>query len=163
MRYLLAFATLVLVFSACSKAPENSPSKEDDLRGGKWKMVAGTQRLDPAIGMDTIYHYYDSLALCAKDDYLVFSENMDGTQNSGEKCDPSEPDVVDFKWFLENNGSKINFYNATQTFLHQSAVSAPFVSFGPNEFTIRYVELMASMDAPGKNDTMTYTYTFRKQ
>jgi len=163
MRYLFTFLSLIVLFAACNKEAEKTITREDELRSGKWKMTAGTHRWDPAIGMDTVIHYYDSLPSCKKDDYLVFSESYAGTQNSGEKCDLSEPDAVDFRWYLENNGSKINFYNAFQTFLNQEAVSAPFVSYGPSEFTIRYFEFVKSTVDSFRNDTVTYTYTFRKQ
>jgi hypothetical protein len=163
MRYLLAIASLLVVFASCKKEGESTPTREDELRSGKWKMIAGTHRWDPAIGKDTVIRYYDSLPACKKDDYLVFGQVQDGQQHSGNKCDLSEPDAVDFKWYLENNGSKINFYNAFQTFLGQEAVSAPFTSYGPSEFTIRYVEFMKNPTDTLRNDTVTYTYTFQKQ
>ena len=94
MRYLLAIVSFLLVFSACKKS-ETTITREEELRSGKWRMTAGTERWDPAIGRDTIIHYYDSLPACKKDDYLVFLSGMAGTQNSAEKCELSEPDDVD--------------------------------------------------------------------
>jgi len=163
MRYLLAIASLFIVFTSCNKSLEQSATREDELRDGKWKMVAGTQKWDPALGKDTTVYYYDSLPTCKKDDYLVFGPIQDGQQYAGEKCDLSEADAVDFKWYLEDNGKKINFYNAFQTFLHREAVTATFIAYGPSEFTIRYMELPANPEAPTKRDTVTHTYTFRKQ
>lgn len=162
MRYLLVIAIVLIGFASCNKKSEPTVTREDELRGGKWKMIAGTQRWDPAIGADTIVHYYDSLKVCAKDDYLVFKEGIEGTQNSGQKCDESTPDEVDFRWYLENNGKIINFYNAYATFLHAEAVSAPFVSYSPSQFTIRYQEFPKNPTASTLNDTVTYTYTFQK-
>ncbi|HRO42747.1 MAG TPA: hypothetical protein PL009_07915 [Flavipsychrobacter sp.] len=163
MRYLLAIVSLLILFTACNKKGETTVTREDELRSGKWKMIAGTHRWDPAIGKDTTIHYYDSLPACKKDDYLIFANSFAGTQNSGEKCDLSEPEAIDFRWYLENNGTKINFYNAFQTFLHQEAVSAPFLTYGPSEFSIRYFEFVKSGIDSFRNDTVTYTYTFRKQ
>ncbi len=163
MRYLLAVISLLIVFTSCNKNGEPTVTREDELRSGNWKMVAGTHRWAPAIGRDTTIHYYDSLPNCRKDDYLVFGPVRSGFQHSGEKCDLSEPDVVDFSWYLEENGAKINFYNAWQTFLHQEAVSARFLTYGPSEFTIRYFNMPASPINPEVRDTVTYTYTFRKQ
>ena len=163
MRYLLAIASLFILFTACNKTTETTPTREDELRSGKWKMIAGTHRWDPAIGKDTTIYYYDSLPTCKKDDYLEFGLVQEGAQHSGEKCDLSEPDAVNFKWYLENNGAKINFYNAFQTFLNQEAVSAPFINYGPSEFTIKYFEFVKNGIDSLRNDTVTYTYTFRKQ
>jgi len=162
MRNLLAIASLLVVFSACNKSGDETVTREDELRSGRWKMIAGTQRVDPAIGMDTVIHYYDSLKTCQKDDYLTFLKGMAGTQNSGDKCDLAEPDAVDFSWFLENNGSTINFYNAFQTFLHQEAVTSPILNFTGSQFTIRYQNFVKNSIDTLRNDTVTYTYTFQK-
>lgn len=150
------------MFASCTKTEESAPTRADELRNGKWKMIAGTHRLDPAIGADQLINYYEALPGCRKDDYLVFGAVQDGQQFSGEKCDLSDPDAVDFKWYLENNGNKINFYNAFQTFLGQEAVSANFLSYGPSEFTIRYMNFAKNQFDSLRNDTITYTYTFQK-
>jgi len=149
-------------FIACKKSESSSVNREDDLRGGKWKMVEGTHRWDPAIGMDTTIHYYDSLPTCGKDDYLLFSSNFAGSQNSAEKCFPWEPDAVDFRWELYDNGNAINFWNADQTFLNQEAVSAPFTSYSASRFTIQYKDFVKNPVNNKLNDTVTYTYTFQK-
>ena len=161
MRYIVILALLVTGFVACKKT-ESTVSREDELRSGKWKMIAGTQRWDPAIGPDTVVHYYDSLATCRKDDFLVFGAGRAGTQNAGNKCELSEADAIDFHWYLENNGNKINFYNAFQTFLNQEAVSAPFISYSSSEFTIRYFNLLPNAVDTELRDTVTHTYTFQK-
>lgn len=161
MRYIFIAATLLIGFASCQKA-ETTITREDELRDGKWKMVAGTHRWDHAIGPDTVIHYYDSLRACKKDDYLVFYTNFNGSQNSGDKCDLAEPDAVDFRWELYNNGSAINIWNAQHTFLHQEAVSAPFLSYEPSRFTIQYREFVKNTVNTSLNDTVTYTYTFQK-
>ncbi|MBS1782525.1 MAG: hypothetical protein JSS78_05630 [Bacteroidetes bacterium] len=163
MRYLTALAACCLLIGSCTKSGDVKPTREDDLRSGKWQMSAGTLRFDPAIGADTTYNFFDSLPSCRKDDYLVFSAGMSGTQNSPTKCDPSQPDLVDFGWYLENNGNTINFINAFQTFLHQSAVSAPFTSYTGSSFTIQYRNFTKNIVDSLRNDTLTYTYSFKKK
>lgn len=162
MRYLLVIAIMLIGFASCNKTSEPTVTRQDDLRSGKWKMIAGTIRWDPAIGADTIIHYYDSLKVCEKDDYLQFKEGIEGIQNSGQKCDESTPDEVGFHWYLENNGKIINIYNAYQTFLHREAISAPFTSYSPTQFTIRFQDFVPNFTTPSLNDTLTSTYTFQK-
>jgi hypothetical protein len=161
MRYFILIALLFGGLSSCKKA-ETTVTREDELRAGKWKMIAGTLRVDPSIGKDTIIHYYDSLPTCKKDDYIVFSSNFIGLQNTGAKCDLSEPDDVDFRWELYNNGNAINFWNADQTFLNEEAVSAPFIEYSTSKFTIQYMDFIKNMIDNKLNDTLTYTYTFQK-
>ncbi len=161
MRYILLTAVVLVGLASCKKA-ETAVTRQDELRMGNWKMVAGTIKMDPAIGADTLIHYYDSLPACKKDDYMVFLTNYDGTQNSGTKCDASEPDMVQFRWELYDNGEGISFWNANNTFFGKPAVSAPFVSYTSSRFTIRYVEYVINAINNTKRDTITYTHTFAK-
>jgi hypothetical protein len=161
MKYFLLAALVLLGFSACDKA-ENPPTREDELRQGKWKKVAGTIRKDPAIGPDVTTNYFEELAPCKKDDYIIFRTNFDASQFSGDKCDLSEPDEIPFRWELYNNGNGINFWNANQTFFDQAAVSAPFLSYTSERFTIRYTEYPRNETDTLQRDTVTYTHTFGK-
>lgn len=161
MRYILLSAILLLSFASCEKA-ETPASREDELRSGKWKLVAGTAKWDPAIGLDTLVNYYNALPDCDKDDYLVFGTNFQGSQFSDGKCDPSEPDEVQFMWELYDNGTGIHFWYANETFFEQSAVSAPFVSYTSQRFTIRHTEYRPNPVDSHQRDTITFTHTFGK-
>ena len=161
MKYFLLSALILIGFASCEKAttPE---SREDELRKGKWKKIAGTEEWDPAIGEDKLINYFAALDTCKKDDYLVFGTNFSVSQFTGVRCDNSEPEEIPFRWDLYDNGKSINFWSANQTFFNQSAVSAPFVSYSPNEFTIKYTEYLPNKTDSLKRDTVTYTHTFAK-
>ncbi len=160
MRYFLILALSVLVFASCNKA-EAPVTREDELRSGRWKISGLTINHDPYIGQKAVYRVYDSaFANCDRDNYIEFSSNYLATQKNGEKCSGAEPDEVPFRWELEDNGEKINFWFADHTFFGQPAVSAPFLSYTENSFSIRFVELETVHQ--NNQDTFTYTYTFQK-
>ena len=161
MKYLLLTTIIIAAFASCSTV-ESPITREDELREGKWKRTAGTEKWDPAIGVDTLIRSYDALPDCKKDDYLVFRTNFDGSQFNADKCDFSEPDEISFRWELVENGSKINFWSATQTFFNQNAVNASFVSYNPSQFTIKYTEYLRNPSDTTMRDTVVYTQTFSK-
>ncbi len=161
MRWLLSIAFIFVLFASCKKL-ESPVTREDELRSGRWKMSAGTIKVDAYMAIDTTYNYYDSLPECKKDDYMVFKTNYDATQNSGNKCDESEPDEIQFRWALYDNGNGINFWYANETFFGQPAISAPFINYTPSRFTIRYVQYYTSQIDKTKKDTLTFTHTFVK-
>lgn len=161
MKYFLSIAALLIILASCKKT-EPTVTREDELRMGKWKMVAGTIQVDPYVGKDTLIHYYDSLPGCKRDDYIVFKTNYVATQNSGEKCDPSEPDEIEFRWELFNNGTGINFWNANETFFGKPTISAPIINYNSSRFTIKYTEYWTSPVDNTKKDTLVFTHTFAK-
>jgi hypothetical protein len=162
MRYLLLFAFSLLAFVSCEKTTVPA-TREDELRDGRWRRSNLTLKVDPFFGPDTLIQVYDSvLQQCEKDDYIVFRENYQATQNNGDKCSPAEPDEIPFSWELADNGEKINLWFANETFFGQPAVSAPFVSYTSGSFVIRYVELVTSQLDFTKKDTLTFTYHFTK-
>jgi hypothetical protein len=161
MRYLLFTAFFIAGFASCSTV-ESPTTREDELREGKWKRIAGTEKWNPAIGLDTLKYTFDSLHKCKKDDYLVFRTNFDGSQFNADKCDFSEPDEVSFRWELAENGGKIHFWSANQTFFNQNAVNANFVTYNPSQFTIRYTEYLRNPTDTTMRDTVVYTHTFAK-
>lgn len=167
LKYLSVATGMMLLFAASCKKADNDLSRQEEMRGGKWKISAGTVRLDPYVGLDTVYLYKDYLALigqsCKEDDYLEFQANYDGLQYSGStKCSTFEPDNVSFRWQLFDDDNGIYFLNANETFFAQTTVKAPFVTYGVGRFTIRYARYLQSSFDNTKFDTLTYTQTFSK-
>jgi len=165
MKYLLTIVASLLIVSACKKV-DTPPSREEELRSGRWKHSAMTLKFDPYIGKDTTYNLYDSVPVwpaCKKDNFILFAEGFDATQNRGDlKCDESEPETIPFHWYLSNDKKQINFYNADNTFFGMSSITADFMNYSTSKFTIQYVDLQPSHVNNTKKDTLTYTHTFVK-
>lgn len=162
MKYPLIGLVTLIFFAACNKV-DTPVSREDELRDGKWKLNVATLRYDPYSGTDTVYNLLGAMPDCKHDDYLVFKMNYIGSQNSGSsKCDGSDPDEVEFRWELYNNGDAIQFWNAEETFFGTSGFKAEFFNYTTSRFTLRDTQYVASQVNSTQTDTFTYTYTFIK-
>jgi hypothetical protein len=161
MRLLLFIPLTLMIFVSCKKA--STPlSRQDELRGGSWRTASATYKYKRSSGKDTTINYFDLLADCREDDYLVFETNFTGLQKSGDKkCSAGDPDEVPFGWELVNNDAGINFYNANMMF-DSSTIFANFVNYSPTRFTIRYVDYKPHPGNASITDTFTYTRTFVK-
>lgn len=162
----LVAGALLLVTSSCQKA-ETALSREEEMRGGKWRISGGTVEVDPFVGKDTTYTYNNYLGVikdtCKVDDYLVFLTNYDGEQYPNTfACSAADPDKVQFRWQLFDNDKGIYFLNATETFFREPTVKADFASYAVGRFTIRYTRYDTSLNNNTKFDTTVFTQTFTK-
>lgn len=164
MRYLLITALGLLVFAACKKV-ETPESREEQLRTGRWKRSDLKIKIDPYIGKDTLWPYYDSvMAACLKDNFIIFGLNHDGTVYAGEnRCENvPDPETLPFYWSLEENKTRITFLNANSMFFDSSTIDAKIDAYNTNQFQVSYVEYNKNSINPTKKDTFTYYYTFTK-
>ncbi len=164
MRYLLITAFGLLVFAACKKV-ETPESREEQLRDGRWKRSDLKIKIDPYIGKDTLWTYYDSVMKgCLKDNFIIFGLNHDGTIHAGDiKCeDVLDPETSTFYWSLEENKTRITLLNANPMFFDSSTIDAQIDAFSTSQFQISYVEYNTNSINPNKKDTFTYYYTFTK-
>lgn len=158
---MMAACALLLIVS-CKKV-ETPMSREDELRAGKWKMSVSTLKQNPYLGTVTTTDLLAALPGCKKDDYLVFKENYEASQNSSSsKCSSADPDEIMFRWELFDNGKTIHIWNATQTFFGLATYKTEFVNYSTDRFTLRRVVYQASPFDPAKFDTLAYTQTFVK-
>ncbi len=164
----LSIAALAFIISApaCKKAT-TTVSRQEEMRGGKWKVVSGNVRYDPFVGIDTTITYQKYLDTtgqgCKADDYLVFLDNYDGEQNSAaNKCSAADPDVVPFRWQLYDDDKGIYFLNANETFFAEETVKADFINYNVGRFTIRHARYFKSFADTTRFDTVTFTQTFSK-
>lgn len=164
MRYLLITALGLFVFAACKKV-ETPESREEQMRTGRWKRSDLKIKIDPYIGKDTLWPYYDSVMIdCFKDNYVIFGINHDGTVYSGEnRCDNiPDPETSPFYWSLEENKTRITLLNANSLFFDSSTIDAKIDAFNTSQFKISYVEYHKNGINTSKKDTFTYYYTFTK-
>lgn len=166
LKYLSVIACALFMFAACKKA-DTPASRQEELRGGKWRMSGGNVRFDFYNVKDTTISYNVYLGLigdtCKADDYLVFLENYDGQQYSNVMpCSFSDPEFVQFRWQLFDDDKGIYFLNANETFLRKSTIKADFVNYSIGRFTIKYAFYDTSFVDKTKWDTTTFTQTFIK-
>ncbi len=111
MKYFYMALLAVVVFAACNKTPQaQAPSMEEMLRTGKWKVASGTITIKKPDGRDTVLDYVKYVPYCHKDDYITFDSQLHGAiYSSSIKCNPGDPDHIDFLWNLRNN--YIDMYN----------------------------------------------------
>lgn len=160
MRLIASAALMLLCYTSC-KQTDSPVTREDELRSGQWKMTTAFKKIAPAIGTPSLTSILSGES-CRLDDYLEFKTNFAATQNSAGKCDPSDPDIIDFRWQLTNNSEGITLWNANQTFFGRSTVDASFLYYSNAYFTIKYVEFQPNASDPTKKDTVTYTHSFVK-
>jgi len=162
MRYLMMAVCALLLIVSCKKV-ETPTSREEELRDGKWRLNVSTLKVSPYMGPVTTINLLSLMSDCLKDDYIVFKENYQATQNSnGNKCSNADPDEIMFRWELYNNGTSIQIWNATQTFLGFTTYSGDLINYSTSRFTIRRTEYSISSIDPTKFDTSAYTQTFVK-
>lgn len=113
MRYLiLALSVASLLFTACNKEPDVTPSKENMLRDKRWKLSSSsTMTVKKPDGKDTILKYRDYIDTCYLDDYLSFDSLYFGWLHTGDQhCDVAEPSQRMFKWRLWSNDNNVDLY-----------------------------------------------------
>ena len=105
---LMAFSLTLLL--ACSK-DSNSPSKVDLIVKAPWKFSRAT-----ASGVDVS----GLIQACVKDNILTFSRSSSGNTgkvNEGAtKCNPGDPQEVDFTWQFDENFNQLIFISVTQVY-----------------------------------------------
>ena len=113
MKKLFITCSVLLILVACSKKPVITPSREDMLRTGKWKVSSGTVHGRMPNGKDTAIDYVKFVMPdCIKDNYLVFDSLYKGNMFNGAlRCDSGQGDRIPFSWRLTNNGNNIDLYN----------------------------------------------------
>jgi hypothetical protein len=161
-RFSLCMLSMLVFFAACTKT--TTPlSREEEIRGGRWKVLNGTVRLDPNVGKDTVYSFGNYTTPCKRDDYFVFLENYNAEQRPGDTaCSPADAESIPFRWQLFDDDKGIYFLNATETFFGESTVKANFVNYYKGRFTIRYVKYLIDPVDITKADTLTFTTTYTK-
>ncbi len=103
----LAILLAGMTISGCSKKDSKDPSRSELLASGSWKFsnagidANGDGVIDSPLPDGTIGE-------CSQDDTFVFNTNGTGTADEGAtKCDPADPQTVNFGWTLSNNDQNL--------------------------------------------------------
>ena len=112
MKYFFQTFLCILVLSACNKTPPAAtPTVENMLRKGKWKMSSGTIHQKVPSGRDTSVSFNSLIPGCHADDYIVFDSGTHGRIYAGALvCSAADPEYIEFVWQLKNDNT-ISFYN----------------------------------------------------
>jgi hypothetical protein len=116
-KFILAFLSMILVFTACKKDSDNNTPKTntDLLVQGSWKFDNAT------VGGSDVSSLIQG---CQKDNTLTFAAGGTGTLDEGAtKCNSSDPQSSPFTWSFATN----------ETVLH---VSATLFTGGSSDFNI---------------------------
>jgi len=160
MKYILLSLSLLLMMTSCQKTSDPSPTREDNLRDGRWeisKIAVVYKTTYPTVAESTTY---DTLSSCHQDDFLTFGPGFNGGINSGSsKCSPADPDIIPFTWETTNNSSGLNIYGGAAIF-GTNTVNAILKNFTPRSFTLSYYTTMSNHLNASKTDTITYSFYF---
>ncbi len=119
----MALIGFLFVMSSCEK-DSASPSTVDLITKAPWKFSKATTG-----GIDVSA----ALTACVKDNLLTFNAGASvntGNVNEGPtKCDPADPQQVDFNWLYDESFRKISVTSV-------GGGSVPILPGGSNEFTL---------------------------
>lgn len=101
---LMAIMLSGMVLTGCSKDDDNDKqSKTQLLTASSWKFSNAGIDANNDGSIDSPLPD-GTLEDCSKDDTFVFNEGGTGTADEGPtKCDPADPQTVNFGWALSNN------------------------------------------------------------
>jgi hypothetical protein len=109
MKYFYLALSAIVFFASCNKKPDPSPSSEDILRKGNWRLASGKLTVNKPNGMDTTLNYMNFIPECYKDDYIRFDSLNYGRRYFGATaCSPADPTFVSFIWQLKGNGNVVD-------------------------------------------------------
>jgi len=108
---LIAMSFSLFGLSSCKKEEETAKEKIQDKDYYMTNLVSMVN--------DSIVESYNDLETCEKDNIFRLNSNSTGYFDEGiSKCDPSDPQKINFTWSLTNNDTKlnINFFLDAQKF-----------------------------------------------
>jgi hypothetical protein len=113
---LMIAALAFLTVSSCKKEDEKTTtptkSKTELLTAKAWKMTAMTINpgITPVPGGPTITDLFSFLDACEKDNTEKYNTGGTGVTDEGAtKCDPADPQTVNFTWAFASNETKLVF------------------------------------------------------
>ncbi|MBX2907882.1 MAG: hypothetical protein KF744_17690 [Taibaiella sp.] len=129
MKYVFLALGLFVVFAACNKEPDPAaPTRENLLRGKKWKISGGTMTVKDPGGRDTALEYTKFIDTCYFDDYITFdSLDFGGLHSGDQKCNPADPDTRNFTWRVWGpDNSYIDLFNGFNTIFAVNTTIKPY-------------------------------------
>lgn len=158
-QFLLVTAVALLAMVSCSKK-DSTTQPAELLQAGKWRSTTHTMKYKLNTDVDTVVNVYTPADTCREDDYLIFSKNYKGTQNSGsEKCGV-ESDAMPFDWSVTNNGKNLIMNNIEYTTGFEY-VNANIKKINAQTFTITYEYTVQTKPSVAPT-TFYHTQTFIK-
>ena len=143
MKKILVFSLLLLVVQACTKEKVTEPAKNDNpvslesiLMQKRWQLVAW--KSSPAFFGDT--DLYVTSPPCEKDNYYEFKkDSIFNFHYNTLKCDPSEKDYIQNKWFVK--GDSISMWGTSYyivSFDNNTLKTKGSQKFGPTVYVYNY-------------------------
>lgn len=126
MKFLFKITGLLLaigiIISSCKKEEdeEEAPKKSNTeyLTSGQWEMT-NIEGITPPF--DTVDIWSSGfITSCEKDDYWDYKNDLSGKRYEGtKKCEPTDPDFIDFTWMWEDNESTLVYVTDTDTIYYK--------------------------------------------